>query len=335
MTAPEKPKKSFRRIPPDRYRCLELRTWRLLQGLDGDATKLFVYLWCGPHSQRHGILCFPRQYALVDLSWTSEQLARAWATLQEADLLWSDGDLVVIVPFLQSNPPANSDVVTAWQRSLATLPESHLFERLYRRASAWVSEDGLSWLVSKSTTVSAPCPDRVDTGPTLRDQGAGGRDQGEGYRKQEEGVRVQGDAGGEGQGKEPDASAGSASPLEAASLTSAHAGDNSDGVPGLTRASGPCRAGLAPLASAGLTDLIDFLRLGEGREDIRGLALRSGYSLEDVDAALQAVRHAREANGRCQGVSRSGLECVRPAAPGSSYCRAHQAQGLGAEECPI
>ncbi len=310
--------KGFRRIPPDRYRVLELRTWRLVQGCSGEAVKLFLALWAGPHSTRHGILFFPRDYLLVDLQWTRDQLDRAWQELEAADLLWSDDDLTVVVPFLQSNPPANADVVTHWRQSITHLPESPLFERLYRRALAWISGDGLTWLLSKistvSPTVSTPSEHRVDTQPTLRNQEAGSSIQGAGSRTQEEGVRGQGDDGGQGgQGKEPEAALRSASPREAASLRAAPTQDEHG-------------AGGDGAGRSRQEQLVWWLRNGEGTPAERIRLARRAYSEQEIQAAMGELSPEGlpvDGNGRCAATTRAGLECgMRPVA-GSTYCQVH------------
>jgi hypothetical protein len=228
-------KKAFRRIGADRYRAIELRIWDLIRGLDSDASRLFHYLWYGPHSTPYGIQRLPDGYIRVDLGWPEDQLARAWEALKAADVVWRDGELVFVVPFLMSNPPANEDVVKHWSKMVATLPPSPLFKELYLRASAWVFEDGLSWLAPKidtvSDTVSTPSQDRADTGghtgSTLSTQDSVLRDQ---YQGSEPERREQG-AGGvqRGEREEPDGSSRSASPSETASLDSPGSGNGSNG----------------------------------------------------------------------------------------------------------
>lgn len=179
---------TFRRIEPGRYRAIETRVWDLIQGLDAEAARLFLYLWIGPQSQPYGILRFPEGYALIDLAWTPEQLGQAWAALAAADLVWRDGQLVVVVPFLMSNPPSNENIVKSWRKAISSLPDSRLFGRLYERASEWLTEEGLAWLSDKLRSMPPaapePPPNRSETVPKrplntserlpkLRVQGAG------------------------------------------------------------------------------------------------------------------------------------------------------------------
>ncbi len=169
-TGPQRSK--FRALLGDRgrYRLVDLGLWHSLKGLDSDAIALLMYLWSGPHSTPHGILHLPDVYLLHDLGWEDRRLKLAWAALDRAELVWRDGDLCVIVPFTRVNSPDNPKMIVAWRRALATLPASPLYGRLYQYASAWLSQDGLSWLKEKTYPAS-----RLDTLPdTVSDTVSGG-----------------------------------------------------------------------------------------------------------------------------------------------------------------
>ena len=184
----------YRRREAGRHRAIETGTWDLIRCLDGDSIKLLMYLWIGPQSTAYGILRVPDGYALTDLGWSPAKLAATWAALEAEDLIWREGELVVIVPFLLSNPPANANVVKGWAKALTNLPDAPLFRRLYQRACGWLTESGLAWLrekagaapetVSKSfgngsATVPLTVSKLSTQGAVLRDQRAGDREQGE------------------------------------------------------------------------------------------------------------------------------------------------------------
>jgi len=216
---------AYRRGDPGRHRAIETRLWPLIQDLSADPTRLFFYCWMGPHSQPHGILLLPDGYCCIDLRWKPAQLRKAWADLDAHDLVWRDGDLAVVVPFLLCNPPVNPNVVKGWAKALGSLPDSPLYAKLYERARAWITDDGLAWLRSKLPP-SEQSPNSFATvskfreqfsessiqRAVLREQGAGGRES--------EGRRERGG---------PVGGARFASPLEAASLAPLGPGGGSAG----------------------------------------------------------------------------------------------------------
>jgi hypothetical protein len=214
----------YRRGEAGRHRSIETRVWELLRDVDADPTRLFLYAWIGPQSSPYGILRFPEGYAVVDLGWTPDRLARAWGELESRELVWRDGELVVIVPFLMSNPPANENVVKGWRKAVVSLPDSPVFKKLYERASAWLSEEGLAWLSAKAKTapetVSERLPNRSETVSKLREQGSESREQHSESRAQ----RAEG-SGGEEPGALRSASPPVAASLRAPSLVGGPAGE--------------------------------------------------------------------------------------------------------------
>ncbi len=216
---------SFRRGEPNRYRTMDLPTWELIRTQESDPIKVLTYYWFGPLSTPFGILRAPDGYTLADLGWKAIRLRKARAALEASDLLWRDGEIIVIVPFLACNAPPNGNVVIGWTRLVAILPDSPLFEKLYERASEWLTPEGLAFLSPKLKTpietISKPFPNHSETVREYRGQGSGVRKQGSESRMQGAGDRMQGVQGGEGQGEEPAAALRSASPREAASLRAA------------------------------------------------------------------------------------------------------------------
>lgn len=176
----------FRRVEPGRYRSMRTDLWQIVAGMGGDATRLLLYCWVGPHSQSFGILRIPDSYIQHDLGWKGPQLRTAWEALDQANLAWRDGDLVVVVPFLLSNMPANENVVKGWRKALGEFPASPLFQRLYHHASDWLTPDGLAWLRDKAREAPPPKPFRngSKTVRKLREQEAGNREQEPGGREQ-------------------------------------------------------------------------------------------------------------------------------------------------------
>lgn len=186
----------YRRKPLGRYRVIVQQAWPCFAGLDSDSAKLLLYLWIGPPSTACGILQLKQGYALTDLGWSAARLQKAWRALEKANLVWRDGDLVIVVHFLDSNSPANENVITRWRKDVAALPESRLFRRLYDKAGEWLTPDGLAWLIEKmghawgnpSGTVPEPFPNpsRTLREPRTQDAGASGQDPGLPSRIQEQ-----------------------------------------------------------------------------------------------------------------------------------------------------
>ncbi len=171
----------YRRKDLGRYRVIAQRAWPLFAALDSDSAKLFLYLWIGPLSTACGILQVKEGYVRTDLGWTAPRLRKAWQALEKANLVWRDRELVVVVPFLDSNSPANPNVIARWRKDVADLPESRLYQQLYQTASAWLPPDGLEWLVGKlgqtwrhpAGTVPGPFPNPTRTVRELRTQESG------------------------------------------------------------------------------------------------------------------------------------------------------------------
>lgn len=164
-----------RKAVAGRYRAIRTRAWEHFAHQDSDSVKLLLYLWIGPHSAPFGILRLKDAYVVADLSWEMAQLQQAWQALQGADLVWRDGELAVVVPYLQSNPPPNPNVMIGWGRNLAELPDSPLYARLYAKALEWLSEEDLTWLQDK---IAQSPPNRSETVPELRSQVSGRRPSG-------------------------------------------------------------------------------------------------------------------------------------------------------------
>jgi hypothetical protein len=214
---------AYRRVEAGRHRAIETRIWSFLESLDSDSTRLFFYLWAGPHSQPFGILDLPEPYILHDLHWKAARVRRAWSALEMAGLVWRDGNLVVLVHFLMANPPANENVVKGWRKSLAAFKSSPIFARLYETASSWITEAGLAWLQERAnvTPPLKPSPNDSRTVSKLSTQYSESSTQ---YSEsREQGAGVQGERG------EPDGALRCASPLEAASLRAPQSGHASAG----------------------------------------------------------------------------------------------------------
>jgi len=175
----------YRKTEASRYRAIETRIWEICGGLDSDSFKLFLYLWFGPHSTYFGIVRVKDAYILDDLHWTTARLRKAWKVLADADLVWRDHDLAVVVPFLQSNPPANENIVKGWRKQVALLPDSPLFGKLYQKVLAWVTDEGLAWLKDKCPK---PSPNGSETVLELRVQVSGPRAQVPDPRSREKGT---------------------------------------------------------------------------------------------------------------------------------------------------
>lgn len=242
----------YRRTDASRYRSIETRAWELFAPLDSNSAKLLLYLWTGPHSTPCGIFRLQDGYALTDLGWKPARLRKAWEVLEEADLVWRDGELVIVVPFLQSNPPPNTNVMTRWRKNLSLLPESPLFARLHARALTWLTPDGLVWLSDK---LPKPSPNGSTTVPPLREQGGSPQEaeisaQGTGDREKGAGEVP------EGEGGDPDPPPHDDSP-----------------------ASNPVRA---------RSDLVTLF-LHEGPATARSLARRAGRAEAEIQAAELAA----------------------------------------------
>jgi hypothetical protein len=244
--------------------------WDDIQGVDGDATKLLTYCWFGPQSTQYGILRVPDGYGMTDLGWDAARLAAAWASLAAADLVWRDGTLTVIVPFLRSNVPANANIVKGWKKTVSLLPDSPLFTRLYTRASEWLHPEGLAWLADKVPSPPEPLSEQSRNSVSSMQESESRKQKAE-SRMQEAGGREQGGQGGEGQGEEPDAALRFASPLEAAPLRAAESGNGDHRLECLER----------------------NIRLGFVRQHAKG------YTDKEVEAA-----RARVKAGNSQGATR-------------------------------
>jgi hypothetical protein len=240
----------FRRHEPKRYRVVDLPLWEDIQGLHGDAVMLLNYLWYGPQSTQYGILRVPDGYAMTDLGWDAARLAAAWASLAAADLVWRDGTLTVIVPFLRSNVPANTNIVKGWKKAVSLLPDSPLFGRLYTRASEWLHPEGLDWLAGKIPSPPEPLSEQSRNSVSSIQESESRKQKAE-SRMQEAGVR-----------EEPDAALRFASPLEAAPLRAAESGNGDHRLECLER----------------------NIRLGFVRQHAKG------YTDEEVEAARARVK---------------------------------------------
>ncbi len=316
---------SFRRGEPNRYRTMDLSTWELIRHQEGDAIKLLMYYWFGPLSTPLGILRAPDGYACTDLGWNTDRLANARNALEEADLVWRDVDLLVLVRFLACNCPANPNIVKGWARQIAILPDSPLFAKLYDRASEWITPEGLAFLSGKlktpSETLSKQFPKHCETLSKLRDQGSGNRDQG--IREQGDRGEAAGESEGRGEGKEPAAGLRSASPREAASLRPASLEANPDGEQepasnGRTTAEVGQQAGMLRALKESLPNEAEWLSY------VRRSRRYSEEVIEQVRRELWPA--ANTGNGRCSGLTRGRLECTRRPVPGSQFCRFHQGQ---------
>jgi hypothetical protein len=226
--------------------------------------------------------------------------------------------LIVVVPFLESNAPANENVQTGWRKQLAELPDSTLYARLYQRAGAWLRPEGLVWLAEKAQAGGSTkrFPNRSETVPELREQGSGFRAQGTEPRHRERGAgEVQ-----EGERGEPRGALRCASQLEAAPLRAPGPCSDSDGGP---------EAALERKGNGG--DRSERLRRYIALGFLDGVITAEGYTLEEIQWAR---RHssAYTPPARCRGLTKDRTECAAWALPGSEYCRLHQGQG-GTPQC--